>query len=58
MTGPAPRAKMRAITSEAAPAVKPTISRIGRAGYVAAAALRETVGIAAALAVRCRNCLR
>ena len=30
--GPASRAKIRAITSDAAPAVKPTMSRIGRDG--------------------------
>src|SRR5262245_25403984 len=49
---------MRAVVSAPPPGGNPTIRRTGRDGYACALADPDTIGSAAAPAVRCRNCLR
>src|SRR5271156_6674502 len=49
---------MRSPISGELPAGKPMIMRTGRDGYVSARAIRDTAGIAAAPAARCRKRLR
>src|SRR6516165_12369765 len=51
-------AQGRARASKPPPGGNGTTSRIGRVGYACACAVRDTAEDAAAVATRCRNCLR